>query len=208
MKRLSCILLALLFFGGCSTYTVKNDLDETSLIKGAAKAGVLLRVPEKSRIIRTDMMQSIGNSLNGYQHITQVNMLPDLAPELISLNDNEDRFYQQASDEYLRYKSIGIIQVYLRKNADTIKSIMERESLDCLVIYEVYSVVSVEMQMIRFDSVVAVVDKNLKIAYLDHQDDTSNSTESDFSAMRTETLNYISSRFIEVLMDLGFLKNL
>ena len=209
MKTICMIALLSLLVVSCSTYTVKKEVDDHSTLKDAKRLGVVLRVPQKSRLSREEILTSLSRMLNGYQHLTEVVIIPDLTPQMVEFADNEDRFFQPSSDsDFLKYKSMGILRTYLRTNSDEIKKAIEKNSLDGIVIYEVYGVVSVEMQLLRFDSVVAMVDKDLNLIYLDHQDNTFNSQQYDFNSLRSEMLNHISMRFMEQMKTLGYVKDL
>jgi hypothetical protein len=203
------IALLSLLVVSCSTYTVKKEVDDHSSLRDAKRLGVVLRVPQKSRLSREEILTSLSRMMNGYQHLTEIVIIPDLTPQMVEFADNEDRLYQPSSDsDYLKYKSMGILRTYLRTNSDEIKKAIEKNSLDGIIIYEVYGVVSVEMQLVRFDSVVAMADKDLNLIYLDHQDNTFNSQQYDFNSLRSEMLNHISMRFMEQMKTLGYVKDL
>jgi hypothetical protein len=209
MKPISVVALLSLFIFSCSSYSVKKEVDSRASIKDAKRLGVIIRVPQKSRVNRDEILTSLSRVMNGYQLTTELVIIPDLTPQVIEFTDNEDRFYQPSSDsDYLKYKSIGILRTYLRTNSDEIKKAMDKNSLDGVIIYEVYGVVSVEMQLLRFDSVVAIADKALEMVYLDHQDNTLDSKQYDFNSLRSEMLNHISTRFMGQMKSLGYVKDL
>ncbi|HEY1405820.1 MAG TPA: hypothetical protein VF857_04345 [Spirochaetota bacterium] len=209
MKLKIASLVLIMTISGCSTYSVKTEVDTHSSLKEAKKLGVIVRVPLKSRITRDEILTSLSHLLNGYDNIAKIDIIPDLSAQLIEFSDDEDRFYQPSSDqEFLKYKSIGILRTYLRTNADEIKKIMEKNALDGIIIYEVYGLVSVEMQLLSFDSVIAITDKNADIVYLDHQNNDYQSAESDYDSQRAEVLNHISNRFIESMKNLGYVRNI
>jgi hypothetical protein len=208
MKPILYTLVLCVFFGSCATYSVKSELDERASLKEAKKLGVIVRVPHKNRISRDDILSSLSRSLNGYEQTVKIEIIPDLSPGCIEFTDDEERFYQVSSDqEFLKYKSIGILRTYLRDNGDEIRKAIEKNSLDGIVIYEMYGIISIEMQMMHFDSVVIVVDKNLNQGYLDHQNNSYNSIENDYNALRSEILTHMATRFVEAMKFLGYVKD-
>ncbi len=209
MKKIVTALFVLTFLSGCGSYSVKTEVDSRASLKDAKKMGVIIRVPQKSRISRDDILASLSHLMNGYEHIVKIDIVPDLSAQVTEFADDENRFYQPSSDsEYFKFKSIGILRSYLRNNSDEIKKAMEVNSLDGIIIYEVYGIVSTEMLMYQFDSVIALTDKTSEIVYLDHQNNRYNTNENDFNAQRSEILNHISLRFTETMKDFGFLRNI
>ena len=209
MKKTVSILFSLLLISGCSSYSVKTEIDSRASIKDAKKIGIIIRVPQKSRISRDDILTSLSHLLSSYEHVVKLDIIPDLSAQLTEFSDDENRFYQPSTDsEYFKYKSMGIVRSYLRNNADELKKAMDANSLDGIVIYEVYGIVSSEMMMYHFDSVITISDKNSEIAYLDHQENKYNTDENNFNAQRSQILNHISMRFTDTMKDLGFIKDI
>jgi len=209
MKIIHILPILLILGLSCASYSVKKDVNEVSSLKNAKKLGVIIRCPLNSRVKRDDILSNISRSLNGFHQITSVEIIPDLPPQIIEYSNDEERIYQSVGDsDYLKNKSIGFLKSYLRTNSDEIKKAFEKDSLDGIVIYETYTVISVEMQMTRFNSVVAIVDKESNIVYLDHQDNVFNSDESDLVSLKREILNHIAKRFIYKMKDFGYIKDL
>ncbi len=209
MKKTVSILFSLILISGCSSYSIKKEVDSRASIKDAKKIGIIIRVPQKSRISRDDILTSLSHLLSSYEHVTRLDIIPDLSAQITEFSDDENRFYQPSNDsEFFKYKSMGIVRSYLRSNADELKKAMDANALDGIVIYEVYGIVSSEMLMYHFDSVITIADKNSEIVYLDHQENKYNTNENDFNAQRSQILNHISMRFTDTMKDLGFLKDI
>ena len=122
--------------------------------------------------------------------------------------NESDAFDQSSNDEFLRYKSIGVTKSFIRAHESDLKEEMEKSGYDLLVFYEVYTVASVEMQMFKFSTVIAVVDKNLDLVYLDHQTDTRETMSTDLASVKAELVNHLSERFIETVTDFGWIEEL
>jgi hypothetical protein len=204
------ILPVILVFGlACSTYSIKKDVNEVSSFKNAKKVGVIVRCPQNSRVSRDGILSNLSRSLNGFHQLTSIEIIPDLSTQMIDYSNDEERIYQSTGDsDYLKYKSIGFLKTYLRSNSDEIKKAFEKNSLDGIIIYETYTIISIEMQMMKFNSVIALVGKDSSIIYLDHQDNVFESKESDLAALQREMLNHISKRFLDKMKDFDYIKEL
>jgi len=201
----------------CSKYAVKDEIDDVSNIKDPKKMGVVLRVSQKGRVGRDDILNGISRSLAGFKHVTQVEMVPDLSSKTYEFMEDDLRFYQNDSSErniitnkegFLKYKCIGIMKNYLRDQETELKGAIAKDSLDGIIIYEIYTVVSVEMQMMKIESVVAVADKDLNIVYLDHQSNIMDSDNNDYASLKTEAVNHLTARFAEKMLDFGYFEEL
>ena len=210
MKRFIYLAAAVLvsFAVSCSTYHVKDEISESAKLKGAGKAGVIVRVSQKGRVARDEIVTAISKTLPAYRHKRPVELVVDLPSGLTEFMNDSDSFYQSSSDEFLRYKSIGVAKSFIRAHEEELKDEMGKSGCDLLVIYEVYTVASVEMQMFKFSTVIAVVDKNLDLVYLDHQTDTRETMSSDLTSIKAEIVNHLSGRFIEKITDFGWIEEL
>jgi hypothetical protein len=210
MKRFiySAALILLAGAVSCSSYSVKKELNESSALKGSGKIGVAVRVSLKGRVQRDEITGSVSKALPAFRHKRAVELLVDLPSPVTEFMDDSDSFYQETSGEFKPYKSLGTLKSFLRTHESDIKDSMEKNECDLLVIYEVYSVASVEMQMMKFSSVVAVVDKNLEVVYLDHQSDLFESETTDLTALKAEMVSSITDRFIEKMKDFNWISDL
>ena len=145
--------------------------------------------------------------MGGHKSVKNLNYISDCNEDVVFYNSLQERFYQLSDNKiFLRYKSIGVIKLYLRKNEAELKNIISLSDLDGLIIHEIYDVISSEMQFMDFDSVLVIVDKNLNILYMDYQSDEFESIESDLNVVKGHLMDKISQRFIDRLLDLEFIK--
>lgn len=210
MKRFIYLTAAVLvsFVVSCSTYHVKDEISEGAKLKGAGKVGAFVRISQKGRVPRDEIVTAISKTLPAYRHKRPVELAVDLPSGITEFMNDSDSFYQSSSDEFLRYKSIGVAKSFIRAHEEELKDEMGKGGYDLLVIYEVYTVASVEMQMFKFSTVVAVVDRNLDLIYLDHQTDTRETMSSDLVSVKAEIVNHLSERFIEKISDFGWIEEL
>lgn len=211
MKR-SLYIAMILFCAAslaCNKYSVKKEINDVSNIKDPKKMGVALRVSQKGRVGRDDILNGLSRSLSGFKQVTQIEMIPDLSLKAVDLFEDDLRFYQYSSqDGFLKYKSIGILKNYLRDNETELKGAIAKDALDGIIFYEVYTVVSVEMQMIKLESVIAVADKDLNLVYLDSQSKILDSENNDYTTLKDEVVNHLISRFVMKMKDFGYFKEL
>lgn len=210
MKRFvySAFMILLAGVVSCATYPVKKEINESGKMKGTGKVGVIVRVSQKGRVPRDEIVTSISKILPAYRHKRAVDLIVDVPSSMTEFMDESDSFYQQTASAFLPYKSIGVMKSYLRGHESEISSAMGKNGTDLLVVYEIYTVISVEMQMMKFSTVLAVVDKNLDIVYLDHQTDTKETENSDMVSIRNEIVNHITDRFVEKMKDFNWLADL
>jgi hypothetical protein len=211
-------LLALGFMlTACSEFSVITDLDRIRKISEFKKVGVLMRTGHHRDIQHGDYKNNIRNWLEGYKKLVVIDLI-DNESETISFFKNEtDRFYQLASRRnimenvdktFLKYKALGIINLYMQGNSAELKKLIADNKLDALLIYEVYCTISTEMQFYDFDSVIAIVDRDLNIVYLDHQTNSFDSIEADKNKIKEELLNKISNRLVDRFLRLDFIERI
>ena len=200
------LLLAACVFS-CA-YPVKKEINENEKLGGKGKVGTVVRISQKGRVSRDEIVTSISKVLPAYRHNRPVELVVDLSSGITEFMDDSDAFYQSTNDEFLKFKSIGVAKSFLRTHESELKDEMSKSGFDLLVIYEVYTVVSVEMQMMKFSTVMAVVDKNLDLVYLDHQSDTSETLSSDIVSMKAEVVNHITDRFVQKMENLDWIEEL
>jgi len=209
MKLYRLIPVFIMIFTACSSYSVKNEVNDVSMIKGAKKIGIVVRSSLRSRISRDEMMTELSRTLNGYKHSMVLEFIPDVSTHMTDFATDEERFYQSANDsDFLKYKSIGVVKSYIRLNSDEISKFMEKGGYDAMILFEEYAIISVEMQMMRMNTVIAITDKEGNIAYLDHQDNVYDSSETDILTLKKEMTDRLSQRFINKLKDLDYIKSL
>jgi hypothetical protein len=209
MKKLLTIfsVCTILLSVSCSSYTTKIEDKKSDLLKGIKNAGIIVRVSKNNKITREGYEKNISSWLASMKPIKKITILQQVSEAIGAYFSDEDRFYQISdSGDFLKYKSSGVLNIYLRNNESELKKIITEKNLDGLIFYEIYSIVSFEMQYSEFESMVCIVDKNLNVAFRDYQANTFNNEEINQEKMKIELLDKISSRFMETLTDLDFIK--
>lgn len=204
MKNTVYALMAIAFLISCSSFSTKTEMRERRAIGKIKRAGLIYRVSTHSRIAAADYTRNFTHWLNACGSPKKVVLIPECGPELSSYAGDDDRFYQISdTGRYQNFKAAGVINTYLSKNDAELKKLIAENKLDAVIVYEVYPIVSLEMQFIEFESVLMVMDNNLKRIYLDHQADSLESDEMSFEKMKLHVLDKISRRLIETLEDLN-----
>ena len=210
MKKFRTIIVMfslILFSASCSTYTVETEIKKGDKLSSLKKSGIIFRIPKNSFFDQKDYIKSLTFWLNGYTNKNQLGMITDISDPVVKVNLKSERFYQTSiEDDFLKYKSIGILRVYLRNNSPELKKIIKDNRLDSLIIYEVDSVYSSELQFLDFNSVMAIVDAELNILLLDHQIDLFDISYVTQDGMKHTLLDKISERAVEKFIDLGYLE--
>ncbi len=191
----------------CSSYSTKVDLEKGSALRQVKKAGIILRISRNSKINGKEYQENLSNWLAAAKPVKSVTLITDCSEKVTRFSTEDERFYQLSdSGKFLKFKSTGVVNLYLRSNEEELKKLITDRGLDGLAIYEVYSIVSHEMQYLEFESVLCVVDKQLSVIYTDRQSDTFDSSEMSLDKMKIHILDKISDRLIRTLGGLNFLK--
>ncbi len=219
MKRILILLfIALMAVASCNTYTVRNEVEHGRSINKMKSAGILVRLPENSRAFREEYERGLAQWIAGSQTIKRLEVVTDAPEKITYLKSDPDRFFQYRDrsrgflqfgegDRFMKYKSLGIINNYLGENRGEFKRILNEKNFDGLMVYEVFGVTSTEMQFVDFDSMLLILDKDLKVVYLDRQTDSFPTDEFDSVKVRRKLINCVSERLIETLDDLNFIDN-
>lgn len=204
----SSVVAVMLCIVSCGTYTVVQEVENNDGVEGITKAGIVMRVPRNIRIAREEYINNIRQWLTGVKALKELYVFQEGSEELVYTKGDEDRFYQFSErSRFLKYKSLGIINLYLRNNSAELKKMISDKNLNGVIFYEVFGVTSTEMQFVDFDSVVTIVDKNLNVVYLDHQSNNFSTSEFDFDKVKHKLFDLVSQRLVEKLDDLEFLEN-
>jgi hypothetical protein len=196
-------------FSACSTFTVSTTINHIDKLENAKSLGMIVRTSTRADIPRQDVLKNISHWMSGYKYMKQLVLLPNVDHTIAEYVTQEDRFLQRsASYKFLQYKSIGVVKSYLRTHRDQLLATMEENQCDGLIFYEVYTVISTEMQYVTYDSFLLLVDKNLEIVYLDYQEDAFDTTTFDFEIVKNQTMNRLSTRFIDKMIAFDFLEEL
>jgi hypothetical protein len=210
-RSIKSALILILFFSGlsCSSYSIKNDIKDNSIVSKIQNSGIIFRISNSSKITKEELNRNCSYWLSVYKKKGNVTVITDASDSITVFKDPQQRFYQLSNeDDYLKFKSLGVVNLYLQNNQNELLNIISKNNLDSIIIFEVYSVISTQMQFFEFDSVIAIADANLNIGYLDHQTDSFESSTSSINVLKNQTLDKINDRLIENLRDVNLLGKL
>ncbi|MBN2038697.1 MAG: hypothetical protein JW864_01560 [Spirochaetes bacterium] len=201
------ITAAIIFTGVITLFSCSTQLiRDTVTLKGIKNTGIIIRISRGSKISKDDFIQNTLYWLSNYEKNENITVIRDASEDISYYKYTQERFYQLSNEnEYLKYKSIGVVNLYLQNNRNELSRIMHRHNLDSLVIYEVYNIISTEMQFLDFDSVIAVVDPGLNIAYLDHFTDHYDSTSTLLDELKNQMMDKINTKLMQDLQYLNLL---
>jgi hypothetical protein len=97
--------------------------------------------------------------------------------------------------------------MFTSENEAALKKIFADNSLDSLIIYEVDSDYSMELQYYDYETMVVAFDPELKAVYMDHNSVMMDTDEFDTEKGRSGLMDNISKRFLQTLESLGFVDN-
>lgn len=204
------LLMAVLVCLQCTGYSVSTEIREGSRISKMRKAGLILHLSKGTRFTKEEHLRNITSWVAGYKPSKKQLMIfapGDYSDRLGYYGIEDDRFLQLSMNKkFLRYKSSGVINLYLRQNEAELKKIIADSNLEGIIIYEVLSVLSPEMQFYDFDTVMVIVDKSLNVVYMDYQSDGYDVDELDPAKVKKQLLDKISSRLVVKLKDLNFIE--
>lgn len=191
----------------CSTYSVSKEMSSASALGKMKSVCVVLRLSQSGRIEREEVAKNLANWLAAAKQTKRLSVLSSCDENVCAYRGQDDRFYQVDGDgRFLKYKAEGVVNGYVRANEAALKRILADNGCDGIVIYEVYGVVALEMQFFDFDSVVCVLDCDLKPVHLDRQFDSFNVDEISASRVRQQLLDRVSERLVNALEDMRFLR--
>ena len=194
---------------GCSTYNVAGITKKSGLIKSIKSSAIIIRATKNSRIAPDLIEKNLTVWLNGYKHLKKLKVATPNDNSIQVSKSLNDSFYQVSdSGEFLKFKSIGVVRLFIANNSDKLKSIMQENKTDSLVLYEVDSGFSAAMQYVEFNSVMVIIDKKLNIVYLDHQKDAFDSIENEAQLLKSSLTDRISDRLLEILKGYDFIESI
>ncbi|MFW5770734.1 MAG: hypothetical protein ACOCX9_04785 [Spirochaetota bacterium] len=209
MKKGICFvsIILVVLLSSCSKYSVKEEIDRTSRVD-VKKAGILLRISRKAMLGYDVHYETLQKWLQGYTQNVELELINGKSDYYAYFSNEQDRFYQLSmNNAFLKYKSLGVINSYLYRYKNDLSALMKAKNLDVLIIYEVYGIASVGMQFLDFDSMAVIIDKNLKVVYLDHQHDRFNSNDYSIDLLKEQLLNKMNDRMLEFLIDLDYIED-
>ncbi len=208
MKKYGIVALALLFMVSCSKYHVKNEIKDSSVLSKLKNSGIIFRFPGSSPMKVPLFSKTLSQWMDSYAKVNNLVILPAADKSLTVAKTEFDLFLQMTEDDdYLYYKSLGILNKYLKDNQEALQKLIVDNGLDSLIIYEVDPALSAEMQYNEFSSMIIIVNQDLKIVYMDRQYDDFETNEYDKEIMYNHLLDEINSRFLDMMFKLKYLKN-
>jgi hypothetical protein len=207
MKKYGILALAFLFMVSCSKYHVKNEMKNGSALSKFKNSGIMYHIPQSSPIRLTMLSKSLSQWLDSYKKINTLPILDTKDKAITQTKSEFDQFLQLTeNNDFLYYKTLGIVNSYLKDNKDTLTKLITDNGLDSLIIYEVDPSLSAEMQYTDFSSMLIIVSKDLTVEYMDRQYDDFDTNEYDKELMVNHLLDEINSRLIDQLIKLKYLK--
>lgn len=206
MKRVPAAIISLLLTFGCSSYNVDIEIENSTKLSQLKKSGIVFRIIRGSLIRYDDYTRSLQFWLNSYKKINDLQIITTTIDRISYFPSELERFYQLSiNKDFQRHKSKGVIELNLYEHEKEIKSLMESKSLDSLIIYEVDAIYSTEMQFVDFSTVIAVIDADFRVLYLDHQKLNEDIDEFDPSRAKNILLDRIGKRLLGLLSDLHYI---
>ena len=204
---LRLISICIIFCFACASQSVKTEIKDNPSISGLTQLGILIRLADNSRIKKEEQLNNISCFLSDYKQEVGIKLIYDSSKEIDTFTSRENRFYQNDDNQdFFLFKSIGLIKLYVQKNISGLKKILSDNNLNSLLIYEIYNIISSEMQFMDYSSVSIILDKNLNIIYLDHQSEGFDSKENDFKLLKSKLMDKLSERLIKRLLNLDFIE--
>ncbi len=208
MKRYGVLALALaMTVTSCVKYHVTREIQLNTLLSTFKNSGVLFRVTHNSSIKGDRLNESLMQWLGGYERSNGLKIIDNADDKLSVCKSEFDRFVQYSdSDELLYNKTRGIINKYLNENREAIDALFEEHGLDSLIIYEIDTAISAELQFLDFASMMLIIDREQTIAYMDHHFDTYDTNEYDREVMHDNLIDRVIGRFLDLMSRLKYIK--
>lgn len=209
MKKIINIIpfLTIIFLISCKS-TPNTILNEDSKLNSAKRAAVILRTPQKTMIMQEDVISNLTKWISGYKKVRPVTFISSEEESLTEYTDSGDAFYQiDSENNFLEYRSLGTIKLFLKENEEIIKNTMLKDNSDILVIYEIKAAYSEEMENLYYSTLITVIDKNMSVIFLDHFTKYE-SVKTLNQSVKTTALNRISNRLISFLTNYKFIEEL
>ena len=207
MKIFTTFVLTIPILISCSTYNVKKVIENSSKISDFKNSGIIFRISKNSIFTTEEIILNSKFWTEGYKKNNKLIYFTTLSNNIISYDSDNKRIYQLSiNGNFLKFKSIGIIKLYLQNNSNELKNLISDNKLDSLIIYEINSGFSGELQIFDFESVLVIVDKNLNIVYLDYQKKGFEGDDIYSDKLRKHLLDKLSDRFNQKLFDFNYIE--
>ncbi len=206
MRSAAIILTVSLLFISCSKYNIKSELKDKAKLSNFKHSGIIIRVPDYSSLNNELHNKTLSFWLDGYKKVNKLHLLSNASANLSAFHTEYERMYKlSGKNDFLKYKTLGAIYQYVRKNEVELDKIMSQNDLDSLILYEVDSTYSLEMQYYQFNSMIVILDSSYDVAYIDHQNMSKDIFEIDRQIIRKTLLDDINTRFSELMFGLNYL---
>jgi hypothetical protein len=203
-KSLFLICLITITALSCSGFNVKKIVAEGKDLKVLQASGVIIRIWKNSPLTLAEIEENIRYWTEGCK---KNNSLPFIAGNGLSSYSDSDKFCQLAEDKsFLKYKSIGVIKVFLGKHREELSKFMETNDLDSIIFYEVDGYFASELQYTDVNSTIVIVDRSFNILYIDNYAKGHEVNEWDRDAIKKLLLDQISRRFVYSMESLDYLE--
>jgi hypothetical protein len=206
MKKALFLSIIIALISSCSTYRVSSEIDKKSVYSKFRKSGIIIRLSKNTSIHEKNFTNTLSYWMNGLKKRNDLLVISEVTPGLSRFESSLDRFYQLSNNkDFQKYKSDGVVLTITKKNSFELNKIMTDNGLDSVIFYEVDGGAYGEMQFVDFDSMIVIVDKNLDIAYMDHQKNSFEIDEFMEAEATKHLLDKISERFVTQMVSIGFL---
>ena len=207
MKIRNAIWL-LLILSACSTHGINKIIDKTEVSSDTGKLAIAVRISEETVLKYSSFTDNMRLWFAGQDSGESVVFL-DENEEFSRYKNGNVRFYQEnAGRNFLKYKSLGLLKLFIAENRGKIQQILRENGAESLLIYEIGGSYSKDMKVIRYDTLVVIINRENEITYMDHQKELINDGDYDRDLIDKEFFDTISRRLYSTLVDLGFLKGI
>ncbi len=204
-SAIAIIVVSSLFFA-CSKYNIKSELKDRSKLADFKRSGIIIRVPDYSSLDNELHNETLSFWLNGYRKINELKLIDNASESLSTFHTEFERLFKiSGKSDFLKYKTLGAIYQYVRTNENELIEIIGKNGLDSVIIYEVDSTYSLEMQYFNFNSMVVILDSDFNVAFIDHQNLTRDIFELDNDVIKKTLLDDVNTRFSELMFSLNYL---
>ncbi len=209
MKRFLLIFLTIpiLTILSCRGYGIKEDMRIRRSLESIETAGLLLRLDENSLIPREKYEETLTRWLPTYEGQVTLKMFTGKINSLSGFNSYDDRFYQISEEkDFLKYKTLGMITTTVQRNREKLRAYMDEKGVDGIFIYEVDGGYYPQMGFMSFNTVLAFMDTNLDIRYMDHSRSYFEVRDFDGESARKHYLDRVSNRLFTQLARLNLIE--
>jgi hypothetical protein len=195
-------ILLLLLLTSCTTTGIEKVVNEDVNLENENKIVIVLRISTLGKMQPEEYAESIKIWFSGYQTEKEVIVIAD-SENLNYFSSSNSRFYQVSSNNnFLKFKSIGIIKTTISENRTEIQQIMNSNNANYLIFYEIGGTYSTSLKAMKYSTIVTVIDNDEKIVYLDNQEIYDGNSNFDRDSMKNEFVDAVTQRLYTTLIEL------